>query len=62
MSKTHFEQVPLGIVRAIVEEEFRREQAAEKARATKQKTQQETLVETREQSAASFRVFPHVEV
>jgi hypothetical protein len=61
MSKTYFEQVSLETVRKIVEAQIRREQAAERDRATKQKTQGEVLAEMQEQSPASFRAFPHVE-
>jgi hypothetical protein len=55
MSKTHFEQISLEIVRKIVEEQTRREQGAERARGTKQETQEEVLVETQEQSTTSLR-------
>jgi hypothetical protein len=34
-TKTHFEQVPLEIVRKIIEEQIRRETATEQDRATK---------------------------
>jgi hypothetical protein len=62
MSKTHFEQVPLELVRKIVEEQIRREQAAEQARGTKQETQEEVLVEEQEQSTTSLRGFLQLEV
>lgn len=62
MSKTHFEQVPLELVRKIVEEQIRREQAAEQARGTKQETQEEVLVEAQEQSTTSLRGFLQLEV
>ena len=62
MSKTHFEQVPLETVRKIVEEQIRREQAAEQARGTNQETQDEVLVETQQQSTTSFRLFTQLEV
>ena len=62
MSKTHFEQVPLELVRKIVEEQILREQAAEQARGTKQETQEEVLVEAQEQSTTSLRGFLQLEV
>ncbi len=60
--KTHFEQVPLEVVRKIVEDQVRLEQAAEQARGTKQKAQEEVLLETQQQSTTSFRAFPQLEV
>jgi hypothetical protein len=62
MSKTHFEQIPLEIVRKIVEEQIRREPAAEQAHGTKQETLEEVLVETHQQSTTSFRAFTELEV
>jgi hypothetical protein len=62
MSKTHFEQVPLELVRKIVEEQILREQAAEQARGTKQETQEKVLVEEQEQSTTSLRGFLQLEV
>jgi hypothetical protein len=43
--RTHFEQVPLEIVRKIVEEQMRREKAAEKDLSTNKKSLDEELLE-----------------
>jgi hypothetical protein len=55
--KTHFEQVPLEIVRKIVEEQARRETATEQDQGTKKKTMEEDLLGAQEQSMASSRIF-----
>jgi hypothetical protein len=41
--KTHFEQVPLEIVRKIVEEQIRQETATKQAQGTKKETLEEDL-------------------
>jgi hypothetical protein len=43
--KTHFEQVPLEIVRKILEEQIRREATATQAQGIKKKTLEEELLE-----------------
>jgi hypothetical protein len=60
--KTHFEQVPLETVRKIVAEQVRREQAAELARETNQKTEEEILAGIRGPSMTSLREFSEAEV
>jgi hypothetical protein len=60
--RTHFEQIPLEIVRMIVEEQIRRETAAEEAQTTKKQTLKEDLLGTQEQSFAKSRTIPHAEV
>jgi len=55
--KTHFEQVPLEIVRKIVEEQVRREKATEQDEGTKKKTLEEDLLVSQEQSMARSRTF-----
>jgi len=42
--KTHYEQVPMGIVRKIVEEQIRQEQASEAFEETRKKTPEELLL------------------
>jgi hypothetical protein len=42
--KTHFEQVPLEIVRKIVEEQIQREAMTEQTQGTKKKTLEEDLL------------------
>jgi hypothetical protein len=51
-TKTHFEQVSLEIVRKIVENQIRREQEAEQAYGTKQKTVEEDSFHAQERSVA----------
>ena len=55
--KTHFEQVPLEIVRKIVEEQIRQETGAKQAQGTKKETLEEDLRGARERSMASSRTF-----
>jgi hypothetical protein len=43
--KTHFEQVPLEMVKQIVEKELQREMATEQARGIKKKKLEEDLLE-----------------
>lgn len=43
--RTHFEQVPLEIVRKILEEQIRREKVAQQDQSTKKKTLEEELLE-----------------
>jgi hypothetical protein len=62
MLKTHFEQVSLEIVRKIVEEQIRRETAAQQDEGTKKKTLNENLLGKQEQSMATYRTFSPVEV
>ena len=50
--RTHFEQVPLEVVRKIVEEELRRKEAADKDRVGQTTTTETDLVERQEQSDA----------
>jgi hypothetical protein len=45
--KTHFEQVPLEIVRKIVEEQIQRETTIEQTRGTKKKVLEEDLLGVR---------------
>jgi len=45
--KTHFEQVPLEIVRMIVEEQIQSEKAAKQNQSTNKKTLEEELLEAR---------------
>ena len=59
--KTHFEQVPLEIVRKIVEEQIRGETTTEQDQGTMQRTL-EDLFGAREQSMATSRAFSQVEV
>jgi hypothetical protein len=60
--KTHFEQVSLEIVRKIVQEQVRREKAAEQDRGTKKKTLEEDLLGAQEQTMARSRTFSQAEV
>jgi hypothetical protein len=60
--KTHFEQIPLEMVRKIVEEQIQREIAAEQAQGTKERTLQEDLLWAQEQSMTSSRAIPRLEV
>jgi hypothetical protein len=60
--KTHFEQVPLEIVRKIVEEQIRRETTTEEDQGTKKKTLEEDLLGAQEQSVATSRTLSQVEV
>jgi len=46
-TKTHFEQVPLEIVRKIIEEQIQRESMTEQTQGTKKKTLEEALLGTR---------------
>jgi hypothetical protein len=55
--KTHFEQVPMEVVRKIVEEQIRREITTEQDQGIKKKTLEEDLLETQEQSMAKPRTF-----
>jgi hypothetical protein len=48
--RTHFERVPLEVVRKIVEEELRRKEAADKVRVGQTTTTETDLVERQEQS------------
>ena len=59
--KTHFEQVPLEIVRKIVEEQIRGETTTEQDQGTMQRTL-EDLFGAQEQSMATSRAFFQVEV
>lgn len=45
-AKTHFEQVPLEVVKKIVEEKTKQEQEAEQGRAIKTKKWEEKLLQT----------------
>jgi len=60
-TKTHFEQIPLEIVRRIVEEQICRETATEQDQRTKKKTL-EDLFGAQEQPMARSRAFSQVEV
>src|SRR5579864_1268256 len=51
-AKTHFEQVPLEVVRKIVEEKIQREAAIDQDQETRVKTMQENPLGTQEQSQA----------
>jgi hypothetical protein len=48
--KTHFEQVPMEVVRKIVEEQIRREIETEQDQGIKKKTLEEDLLDAEEQS------------
>jgi hypothetical protein len=61
-TKTHFEQIPLEIVRKIVEEQIRRETATEQDQRSKKKTLEEDLLGAQEQSMVCARPFSQVEV
>jgi len=50
--RTHFEQVPMEVVRKIVEEQLRRETATEQDQGIKKKTLEEDLLGAQEQSMA----------
>lgn len=60
--KTHFEQVPLQVVRKIVEEQFQRETTAEQDWETKKQTLEEDLWGAQEQSMARPRRFSQVDL
>jgi hypothetical protein len=60
--KTHFEQVPLGIVRKIVEEQIRRETTTEQNHGTKKKELEEDLLGGQKELMAMSRTFSQVEV
>ena len=60
-TKTHFEQIPLEIVRKIVEEQIRRETTTEQDQGTMHRTL-EDLFGAQEQSMATSRAFSQVEV
>jgi hypothetical protein len=47
---THFEQIPLEMVKKIVEEQMQREIAAERTEGTEEKTLDEDLLRAQEQS------------
>jgi hypothetical protein len=49
-TKTHFEQIPLEIVRKIVEEQIRRETATEQDQRTKKKALEKDPLGAQEQS------------
>lgn len=59
--KTHFEQVPIEVVRKIVEEQIRREITTEQDRGIK-KTLEDGLLEAQEQSMARSRPFSQAEL
>jgi hypothetical protein len=48
--KTHFEQVPMEVVRKIVEEQIRREIETEQDQGIKKQTLEEDLLDAQEQS------------
>ena len=50
--RTHFEQVPLEVVRKIVDEELRREKPADLDHAGEKTTSEEKSAEAQEQSSA----------
>jgi len=60
-SKTHFEQVPLEIVRKIVEEQIRRETANEQIQRTKKETVEEDILEAGGQSIPQALTFCQLE-
>ena len=53
--KTHFEQVPMEVVRKIVEEQIRREIETEHDQGIKKKTLEEDLLDAQEQSMKRSR-------
>jgi hypothetical protein len=53
--KTHFEQVPMEVVRKIVEEQIRREIETEQDQGIKKKTLEEDLLDAEEQSMKRSR-------
>ena len=54
-TKTHFEQIPIEIVRRIVEEQIRREEAVRPNRDSTQKLFESEVWEAPEQPLAKFR-------
>ena len=56
--RTHFEQIPLEMVRKIVEEQIEREIAAEQAQGTEERTSQEDPLWAQERSVARSRTIP----
>jgi len=55
--RTHYEQVPMEIVRKIVEEQIRREPAIEQDQETKEKTLVEDLTGEQQQAVADSGAF-----
>jgi hypothetical protein len=55
--KTHYEQVPLEIVRRILEEQLRRESTIDPHQEIREKPLEEELVREQEQSVASSSKF-----
>jgi len=60
-TETHFEQIPLEMVKKIVEEQMQREIAAERTQGTKEKTLEEDLWGPKEQSIAMSGKIPRAE-
>jgi hypothetical protein len=60
--KTHFRQVPVAVVRKIVEEQIRRKIATDQDRGTKKKTLEDDLLEAQEQSMARSRIVSQKEL
>ncbi len=60
ISKTHFEQVPLEIVRKIVAEQILQETALELDRETRKKALEERLVAAQEQAMTKSRTHSDV--
>jgi hypothetical protein len=58
--KTHFEQVPLEVIRKIIEEQIRRETTTEQDQGTKKKTLGEDLLGAPGQSMTRSRTFSQV--
>ena len=60
--KTHFEQVPMEVVRKIVEEQIRREITTEQDQGSKKKTREDDLLKAQEQSIARSRIVSQKEL
>jgi hypothetical protein len=60
--KTHFEQVPMEVVRKIVEEQMRREITTEQDRGIKKKMLEDDLLEAPEQSMARSHIVSRKEL
>lgn len=59
--KMHFEQVPLKVVKEILEEQIRIEMAAERTRQTRELTPEKGLLREQEPSTARVRAFSLLE-
>ena len=55
--RTHYEQVPLEIVRKIVEQQIRRDSTIEQDQGTRKKTLEEDLIGEQQQTVAGSGAF-----